>query len=350
MRQAQTAADAGGQFVGVQVQAHDPHNVAAAGFANRWWLGIVETIIMKRSLLPLFIASGLLVASSACSSDDTKSSHTADSTRETTAASSGSTEGSSGSSTKPTSTDRATGDGATLVDAGSTNNQVKLPGAPTKGDQVEQTMLIRTHFAGVGPTIDVDITLRTDSTVVEVNSDGSYVTETTVVDIGMDTNAPDTSDAERMTKLIEGVTYRSTFDSTGRNIDNEIDDSSVTPEQRKAVEELFNSVQSGVSFPTEKVGEGAVWTAPVRIAVDGASDALIEYRYTLSELNGDDFVITVDHDGPVMSGGTEVDVTAGGTIKGSISDPLRVNSEMTQNVSTDQPKMKIDVSVSVSAK
>jgi hypothetical protein len=282
--------------------------------------------------------------------DDTTESTTDDTTELTTEDTSESTSGDTSEDSAPASGNLE------LIDAGSEDGRIQLPGTASVGDTGSGSATVNVDVTGFGEDVSLGVVMRYDAEIVEADDDG-YVSETTITEAEV-LDAPADADLSTFEGIV-GVTFNQSFSNDGRPGEIMLaNEDELTDEQIEAFEQFGSSINSAaaLAFPTEPVGVGARWTSTTSIESQGIEFA-VDYQYELTEVNGSDYVLALtydeDLDTEVEQGGQTAQltgtITGTGSVDGSTEDLLSNSTELVQDLdfTIDAGSESLDVQVNV---
>lgn len=256
-----------------------------------------------------------------------------------------------------------TAGGIEVTSFGSETGRIQLPGTAEVGQTGSSSVSVSTSVDLSGPvdqSVSVAVRLELATEVVSADADG-YVVEAEYTG-GETLDAPPEADLDAISNIV-GVRYRQSFAADGTGGEPElIDEGSLTDAQRTAFEEFGAEAQAtSFAFPAELLGEGATWTATSTIESQGL-EIDVPYEYELTSVDGDNYEIDVTYDTDVdeqmsLDGVGDVDatgsVTGGGTLRGSVTNPLlqasTIDQEMDLDLDADGEVLSMVVNIAIEA-
>lgn len=221
---------------------------------------------------------------------------------------------------------------AEIDQLGAEEPRVQLPGTGALGQTGSGAANIRLDLVveggGVSESVPVEIEIGYDAVIVDATEE-SYVAETTITGSEM-ADVPAGADTGDLEGLV-GVTYRQEFAADGTAGQFElVNADDITSAQQTAFDELGASLGAAtVAYPSEPIGVGARWSSVATIESEGF-ETDVTYRYELTELDGDDYVVTIDYDEDIdesidvdgQSADVSGTISGGGTATGNVTSPL----------------------------
>lgn len=248
--------------------------------------------------------------------------------------------------------------GTVVVDDTGSGETYTLPAAYAVG----QTAMIEGEFtssvAVSGPTSDeysITVNVEYRSEVVELTDDGGAVVESEYLSAGV-VASDDGVDTAAFEDLV-GIRYRETYAADGSVTATElVDEDSLSDAQQSAAEDLIGQAStSTITFPAEPVGVGATWTSDSTLRSQGV-DVVVVDHYELVAVDDGIYTISMDYGAPIDDslGGEDVtgSITASGTIRGDLDNPLAVTARLQQVVEMsveDEGTLEMTVGVSTRA-
>lgn len=231
--------------------------------------------------------------------------------------------------------------GTVVVDDSGGGEAFTLPAAFVVGQaasiSAEFTSTVAASGSGIDEEYTVTLAIGYDTEVVSLTDEGGAVVESEFVSAEVVEAPTDAGiDAEAITDLV-GVRYRETYAADGSVLETElVDEDSLSDAQQAAANDMIGQAStSTITFPAEPVGVGATWSSDSTLRSQGI-DIVVVDRYELVAVDDGIYTITVDYGAPIEDelSGDEVtgSISATGTIRGAIDNPLAVTSSLTQTV------------------
>lgn len=249
--------------------------------------------------------------------------------------------------------------GTVVVDDSGVGETYTLPAAFAVGQTASIAGEFSSTVAATGEGLDeqytVTVAIGYKSEVVSLTDDGGAVVESEYVSAET-VEAPDGVDTGAIGDLV-GVRYRETYAADGSVVSTAlVDEDSLSDVQRSAANDMIGQAStSTITFPSGPVGVGATWSSDSTLRSQGIDIVVID-RYELVAVDDGIYTITVDYGAPIDDTLEGDDVTgsisATGTIRGDLENPLAVTSALTQLVDMrleDQGAIEMSVAVRTEA-
>ena len=249
--------------------------------------------------------------------------------------------------------------GTVVVDDTGAGETYALPAAYAVGQSATISGEFSSSVAVSGPRSEdwtVTIAVEYRSEVIELTDDGGAVVESEFLsaevveaptDAGIDTDA--------FGDLV-GVRYRETYAADGSVTDTTlVDEDSLSDAQRTAASDMIGQAStSTITFPSEPVGVGATWSSDSTLRSQGV-DIVVVDRYELVAVDDGIYTIAVEYGAPIDDtlGGDDVtgSISADGTIRGDVENPLAVTAQLAQLVDMSvEGEGTLEMSVDVSTR
>lgn len=245
-------------------------------------------------------------------------------------------------STAPTPAGSATTTGTTGV---------RLPPTPHLHDASAGTYDVSVSVRAEGEdTTDVGpqrahVRMNYRTSVVDVDTDSSYTTETKVRDLHLVSASKALQDVRPKLAALASFTMRQDYGADGepQSRPEIVDEGELEPDQRDLLHHFVDEMaQTAASFADHRVAEGDTWDVE-RTYTENGIDLTVVTHYTLSKLTADSYTLTYQHDSDIDqssdSDGQQTTVTGhikgSGTIVGSRTNPVAVTVRAVERVQMD---------------
>lgn len=195
------------------------------------------------------------------------------------------------------------------------------------GQAVEQDLTMTMTMSGEGEEFEIVLGMTTQVEIVSVEDDGGYRTESVIISV--EQRGGD-SEAGQVVEQLEPITdVAMTVDVAADGQPGAVEFADDAPPEAQALMSQFGASITGppISFPDEPVAVGDEWSEEVEISSSGMSLPL-EMNYELVALDDESYTIEVDYGGDLDQSGVTGEISASGTITGSRSNPLLLDSEV----------------------